>query len=101
MRLRSIENSGRSVMDKIGPREFREPRRGSVTGSTPNRWADFARCMVNEALKAFPSGTCLRAIKLPFTKRITKASVHDSRPRKAVNDLLGSGRQLLPAALTT
>src|SRR5262249_31612142 len=88
MRLRSIENSGRSVMDKAVPREIREPRRGSVTGSTPNRWADFARCMVNEGLKAFQSGTCLRAIKRPFTKRITTAGVVDSTPRKAVSDLL-------------
>jgi hypothetical protein len=44
--------------------------------------------MVNEALKPFPSGTCLRAIKLPFTKRITTAGVVDSRLRKAVSDLL-------------
>jgi hypothetical protein len=44
--------------------------------------------MVNEALKCFESGTCLRAIKLPFTKRITIAGAVDSRPRKAVNDLL-------------
>jgi hypothetical protein len=44
--------------------------------------------MVNEALKPFQSGTCLRAIKLPFTKRITTAGVVDSRLRKAVSDLL-------------
>ena len=44
--------------------------------------------MVNEALKAFQSGTRLRAIKLPFTKQITTAGVVDSKPRKAVSDLL-------------
>lgn len=30
----------------------------------------------------------MRAIKLPFTKRITTAGVVDSKPRKAVSDLL-------------
>src|SRR5690242_19010702 len=44
--------------------------------------------MVNEALKSFQSGTYLRAIKLPFTKRMTIAGVVDSRSRKAVSDLL-------------
>ena len=44
--------------------------------------------MVNEALKPLQSGTCLRAIKLPFTKRMTIAGVVDSILRKAVSDLL-------------
>jgi hypothetical protein len=44
--------------------------------------------MVNEALNACHSGTCLRAIKPPFTKRISSLGVDDSNPRKAVSDLL-------------
>src|SRR5262245_49270572 len=59
-----------------------------VADSTPNRSADFAGCMVNEALSASQSGTCLRAIKPPFTKRISTVGVDDSNPSQAVSDLL-------------